>query len=200
MEKNKINYAEAFKEDHYYVKNKKLTIKYCVWKINSSIYIKFESSHSCEKLFFNVKKLISNYKSQYEAIKEKIIDRCSEYYSIGDRFIIMGHSSCGAIAILASEDIGKQFNTKVLVITWGAPKVYKDKSELNKANVFLSKNSKNFQNGSDPTPFLPLDYEKNPYFIHIGKKFNFIKMLLNILFYKRLDHINYDDESLYKNV
>lgn len=207
-----MNYAEIYKKKPHYTHDDKYDADWAVWKEGSNIYVRFDGTHSFKDVLMDLWFWQSNvaafdgadweahtgFKKAYYSVRNEVLDKCYELYKDGDEFIVLGHSLGGAMALLSVEDIGWHFKKKVLCITWGAPRVAKDKKGRNAISAYMADGSYNFENGSDIVPKLPWWYQKSPKSTHIGKKYSNVKALKDMLLNGCAKyHCGYGDESIY---
>lgn len=206
------NYAELFKNNPKYIKDKKFDADWAVWIKDDVLYVRFEETKSIKDVLIDAMafsskveafdganwKVHAGFKFAYYSIRNKVLDKCYELYKEGMKIMILGHSLGGAMALLASEDIGWHFKTKVTNITWGAPRVAKNKKGINAIKEYLDEESFNFENGSDIIPKLPFWFAKNPKMTHIGEpRFKCLVGIYDFISGKLKYHCGYKDKDLY---
>lgn len=208
-----MNYAELYRDGPDYNKVEETDADWAVWRDNDNkyIYIRFKGTTSfkdvlIDLLFWTAKveafdganwKVHYGFKKAYYSCRDAILDKCSELYQEGDTFLICGHSLGGAMALIAAEDIGWHFKTKVQCITWGAPRVTTQKKGIDMINQYLTDSSFNFEFSSDPIPVLQFWFKKNPKVTHLGAKFNFWEALKDIFKQLHIYHCGYGNDNIY---
>ena len=207
----KIDYAKLYTEEPAYIKDTQVDADWAVWKTGKTINVRFEGSKSfldwVMDLWFKKTKVEAydgsswkvhkGFKTAYYSVRNKVLDKCYELYTEGDKFRVMGHSLGGAMALLAAEDIGWHFKQKVNLITWGAPRPAVEEEGIKVLESYMDSKSVCFENGSDPVPHLPWFYQVNPKTIHIGESFNAFKAVFQVVKY-HCD--NYGKAELYDSI
>jgi len=208
-----VNFAELYRDDPDYNKVEETDADWSVCRENDKkcICIRFKGTTSfkdvlIDLLFWTSRveafdgadwKVHYGFKKAYYSCRDAILDKCYKLYQEGDTFLICGHSLGGAMALIAAEDIGWHFKTKVQCITWGAPRVTTQKKGIAMINQYLTDSSFNFEFSSDPIPVLQFWFKKNPRVAHLGAKFNFWEALKDIFKQLHIYHCGYGDDSIY---
>lgn len=211
----RFNYAELYKDEPDYIKDKKFDADWSVWTKDNVLFVRFEGTKSVKDaamdlLAFQSKvaaydgadwEAHAGFKYAYYSVRNQVLDKCYELYQEGMKIMVLGHSLGGAMALLATEDIGWHFKTKVTNITWGAPRVAKGKKGVEAIKAYQDDDSINFENGSDIVPTLPWWFAANPKIVHIGEpKFNVLKGIWDVISGKLKYHCGYGNESLYEGI
>lgn len=211
-----MNYSELYKNEPAYIKDSTYDADWAVWKDGHTIYVRFEGTKSfkdaCMDLLAFQSKIKAydgatwdahaGFKTAYYSVRNKVLDTCYSLYKKGDKFMVLGHSLGGAMALLATEDIGWHFKQKLTLITWGAPRVAKDQNGIDAIKEYMNKDSRNFENGSDIVPTLPWWFATNPMVVHIGEaKYSNAKALKDVIFNGcKKYHCGYGNPDLYSSI
>lgn len=210
---SELSYALLFDKIHHFdfIKNKKFDADWIVFKEDNIIYVAFEGTKSfkdvlMDLLFIPVKDKLFNdlslkfhkgFRDAYWSVRSQVLDECYKLYKEGDSFTLLGHSLGGAMAGIAAEDIAYHFNTKVTLITYGAPYIAANKKTAKNVNSYLTDESIAFENGNDFIPHVPFFFKHINNKKHIGKKYNFFKAFYNLIFQKASEHTSYNNSSIY---
>lgn len=210
-----MDYAKLYREEPSYTKDKAYDADWAVWTKGKTLYIRFEGTKSIKDALMDLLAFQSKvsafdgaaweahagFKCAYYSVRDKVLDKCYEFYKKGMKIMVVGHSLGGAMALLATEDIGWHFKQKVTTITYGAPRVAKDQKGIDAIKEYMTEDSKNFENGSDIVPTLPWWFAKNPMVVHIGEaKYNGWKGTWDVISGKLKYHCGYGNDDLYKNI
>ena len=208
----KYNYAKMYADEPTYIKDEKLDADWAVWTKDNALYVRFDGTKSDKDVAVDLMVIQSKvaaydgadwdthtgFKLAYYSVRNQVLDKCYELYKEGMKIFVLGHSLGGAMALLATEDIGWHFKTKVTNITWGAPRVAKDKKGVEAIRAYQDEDSRNFENGSDIVPALPWWFAMNPRVVRIGEtNFNGWDGTVDMLSGKLKYHCGYDNEKLY---
>lgn len=210
-----MDYAKLYREEPSYIKDKAYDADWAVWTKGKTLYIRFEGTKSIKDALMDLLAFQSKvsafdgaaweahagFKCAYYSVRDKVLDKCYEFYKKGMKIMVVGHSLGGAMALLATEDIGWHFKQKVTTITYGAPRVAKDQKGIDAIKEYMTEDSRNFENGSDIVPTLPWWFAKNPMVVHIGEeKYNSWKGTWDVISGKLKYHCGYGNDDLYKNI
>lgn len=211
-----MDFAELFKNNPKYNKVEKTDADWAVWRDDDKkcICVRFKGTTSfkdviIDLLFWTSRvkafdgadwKVHYGFKKAYYSCRDLVLDKCYELYQDGDTFLVYGHSLGGAMALLAAEDIGWHFKTKVRCITWGAPRVTSQKKGVTAIGKYFTDDSFNFEFGSDLIPVIQFWFKKNPKATHIGVKFNLWKAFKDIFKQMRTYHCGYGNKNIYGGI
>jgi len=199
-----MNYSLLFTDKPDYVHDDEFDADWSVQRENSKklITVRFEGTHSFKDVLVDLCAASSKvsaydganwtahkgFKTAYYSVRDDVLNKCYKLYQEGDEFLICGHSLGGAMALLAAEDVAWHFKKKVLLITWGAPRVTKDDEGIEAIKSCIKDESVCFEDYGDLIPHLAWWYKRNPVVEMIGRKISKFKMLTNIMFSKRKIH------------